>query len=158
MTADMYAGIPVRRGLFQCADWQRMAEDLMAFQDAVQEALGTESAGHVLDAIARLKVGRLAYDPLKPGGTVFTDRDESDEPIRHVIQRTHHGVPVWLCTECLHVTVARESSDAGCPICGVEDHLTADVSGPVVCAEGAYECLLAGTDDCVCPDPVTAEG
>lgn len=55
MTADTYAGIPVRRGLFQCADWQRMAEDLLAFQDAVQEALRTEEAGHVLGAIERLR-------------------------------------------------------------------------------------------------------
>lgn len=52
---DTYAGLPVRRGLYQCSDWQRMAEDLMAFQDAVQEALKTESAEHVLPAIARLK-------------------------------------------------------------------------------------------------------
>ena len=56
--AELYAGTPVRRGLFQCADWKRMAEDLMAFQDAVQEALGTEDAGHVLGAIERLKTRR----------------------------------------------------------------------------------------------------
>lgn len=53
---DTYAGIPVRRNLWTCDNWQRMAEDLMAFQDAVQEVLGTEEAGHVLGAIARLKV------------------------------------------------------------------------------------------------------
>lgn len=55
-TTDTYAGVPVRRGLYQCGDWQRMAENLMAFQDAVQEALGTEEAGDVLQAIMRLKV------------------------------------------------------------------------------------------------------
>lgn len=52
---DLYAGIPVQRDLFQCENWQRMAEDLMAFQDAEQEALGTEDAGEVLAAIGRLK-------------------------------------------------------------------------------------------------------
>lgn len=55
MTTDTYAGIPVRRGLYQCADWRRLAENLMAFQDAVQEALATEEAGDVLQAIMRLK-------------------------------------------------------------------------------------------------------
>lgn len=55
MTDGMYAGIPVRRNLFECDDWQRLAEDLMAFQDAVQEALRTEEAGDVLPAIERLR-------------------------------------------------------------------------------------------------------
>ncbi|MER7280496.1 hypothetical protein ABT369_39265 [Dactylosporangium sp. NPDC000244] len=151
MTSDMYVGIPVRRGLFQCADWQSMAEDLMAFQDAVQEALGTEFAGHVLGAIARLKADRLAFDELAPGGTVYTDYDQAGEPIRHVMHRTHRGVPVWVCTDCLKVTVSGDDVVV-CAGCG-SDHLDADVSGPIVCADGAYECLLAGTDDCVCPDP-----
>jgi hypothetical protein len=76
-TDDTYAGIPVRnRGLFQCADWQRMAENLMAFQDAVQEALGTEEAGDVLGAIRRLKrpsptlldlIERFGIDPAPCG-------------------------------------------------------------------------------------------
>jgi hypothetical protein len=147
---DMYVGIPVRRGVFQCANWQRMAEDLMAFQDAVQEALGTESAGHVLDAIAALKADRLAFDPLAPGGIVFTDYDQAAEPVRHVVQRTHRGVPVWVCTECLKVTVSGDDVVV-CAGCG-SDYLEADVSGPIVCADGAYECLLAGHDACICPD------
>lgn len=62
-TDDTYAGIPVRRNLFQCADWQRMAEDLMAFQDTVQEALSTEGAGDVLQAIARLQAGIVHRAP-----------------------------------------------------------------------------------------------
>lgn len=150
-TTDTYAGLPVRRNLFQCANWQELAECLMAFQDAVQEALRTEEAGHVLGAIARLKVGRLAYDPLKPGGTVYTDYDEAYEPIRHVVHRTHGGVPVWMCTDCLHVTVSADDFVA-CAGCG-SDGLDADVSDPIDCAAGAYECLLAGTDWCVCPEP-----
>jgi hypothetical protein len=52
---DRYAGIPVHRNLWTCDNWQRMAEDLMAFQDAVQVALDTEEAGDVLDTIERLK-------------------------------------------------------------------------------------------------------
>lgn len=54
-TDDTYVGIPVQRNLYGCDDWQRMAEDLMAFQDAVQDALHTESAGDVLGAIDQLK-------------------------------------------------------------------------------------------------------
>jgi hypothetical protein len=50
VTTDTYAGIPVRRGI-NFEDVQRSAENLLAFQDAVQEALRTEDAGNVLDAI-----------------------------------------------------------------------------------------------------------
>lgn len=82
---DLYAGIPVQRDLFQCANWQRMAENLMAFQDAVQEELGTEDAEDVLAAIGRLK----ASGPLR-----IRIRDLVTAGIRN--QEMHHrsGTPL----------------------------------------------------------------
>jgi hypothetical protein len=66
-----------------------MAEDLMAFQDAVQEALRTEEAGHVLDAIERLKV---AVDLAAEGET--EDRWHRALLRRHMAE---HGLedPTW---------------------------------------------------------------
>ncbi len=82
MSTDTYAGIPVRRGLFRCDDWRRTAEDLMAFQDAVQDALDTEDAAQVLAAIRRLReqAGRpgrgpgadVELDELGPAEWAFT--------------------------------------------------------------------------------------
>lgn len=98
----------------------------------------------------RMHAGELAYDPLKPGGTVYTDHDQAYNPIRHVIHRTYEGRLAWCCGHCLRVSLdPTDGSQWTC--CGEQDG-DAVVSDPIVCAEGAGECLLAGTDDCICPD------
>lgn len=103
MTTDSYAGLPVRRGAFQCEDWQRMAENLMAFQDAVQEALGTEEAGDVLGAIQRLRAAAADAERRGYAQAVATLRD--DERYRHwwTAQPSDHPCPYWGVTARGHL-------------------------------------------------------
>lgn len=65
MTADTYAGLPVRRNWFECDNWRRMAEDLLAFQDAVQDEVKSEEAGDVVPMLRRLKVDRETLEAVR---------------------------------------------------------------------------------------------
>jgi len=65
MTADTYAGLPVRRNLFQCDDWQWMAENLLAFQDAVQDEVRSEEAKDMMPMLRRLKADHEALEAVR---------------------------------------------------------------------------------------------